>query len=89
MREAQSVYELFEEADIDGNGSISKEEFIKFGSNVDVPNEEEALELFATIDTDSNGEWFRLRLFLRPNAAIRAFQRLLGALWLRVPPPRV
>lgn len=56
MKEARSVYELFEEADTDRNGSISKEEFIRFGSNIDVPSEAEALELFDRVDTDKNGE---------------------------------
>lgn len=56
MKEAQSVYELFEEADTDRSGTISKEEFIRFGSSIDVPTEEEALALFTRVDTDKNGE---------------------------------
>lgn len=56
MKEAQSVYELFEEADVDSNGTISKEEFVNFGSNVGVDTEDEALELFKRVDTDNNGE---------------------------------
>ena len=56
MREAQSVYELFEEADTDGNGTISKQEFLNFGSKIGVPTEEEGLELFVQVDTDQNGE---------------------------------
>lgn len=61
MKEARSVYELFEEADIDRNGSISKEEFIQFGSNIDVSTEAEALELFDRVDTDKNGEGVKFR----------------------------
>lgn len=60
MREAQSVYELFEEADTDSSGTISKEEFIRFGANIDVPTEEEALELFDRVDTDNNGKICRV-----------------------------
>lgn len=55
MKEAQSVYELFEEADTDKSGSIDKTEFCMFGSNIDVSSDEEALELFDRIDTDHNG----------------------------------
>ena len=55
MKEAQSVYELFEEADTDKSGSIDKTEFCIFGSNIDVSSDEEALELFDRIDTDHNG----------------------------------
>lgn len=56
MKEAQSVYELFEEADTDGNGTISKEEFVSFGANIGVPSEDEALGLFERVDTDKNGK---------------------------------
>lgn len=56
MKEAQSVYELFEEADTDKSGTISKEEFCVFGSNIDVSSDEEALELFDRVDTDNDGE---------------------------------
>ncbi|CBN79417.1 conserved unknown protein [Ectocarpus siliculosus] len=64
MKEAQSVYELFEEADTDNSGTISKQEFCVFGSNIDVSSDEEALELFARVDTDKNGvisflEWLQ------------------------------
>lgn len=55
MKEARSVYELFEEADTDKSGSIDKKEFCVFGSNIDVSSDEEALELFDRIDTDHNG----------------------------------
>lgn len=64
MKEAQSVYELFEEADTDKSGTISKEEFCVFGSNIDVSSDEEALELFDRIDTDHNGAEPRQRFAL-------------------------
>lgn len=56
MKEAQSVYELFEEADTDRSGTISKEEFINFEASIGVTSEAEALELFAQVDSDKNGE---------------------------------
>lgn len=56
MKEAQTVYELFEEADADSSGTISKEEFINFEASIGVTSEAEALELFAQVDTDKNGE---------------------------------
>ncbi len=59
MKEAQTVYELFEEADTDKSGTISKEEFCVFGSNIDVSSDEEALELFDKVDTDKNGAYYR------------------------------
>lgn len=64
MKEAQSVYELFEEADTDRSGTISKEEFINFEASIGVTSEAEALELFAQVDSDKNGvisfvEWLQ------------------------------
>lgn len=68
MKEAQSVYELFEEADTDRSGTISKEEFINFEASIGVTSEEEALVLFAQVDTDKNGEkkrpWFLLQFHI-------------------------
>lgn len=63
MKEAQSVYELFEEADTDKSGTIDKKEFCMFGSNIDVSSDEEALELFDRIDTDHNGAK-RMRMYV-------------------------
>ena len=55
MNEAQRVFTTFSECDTDGNGVISREEFIHFCAVYGV-SRREALRLFEEADRDQNGE---------------------------------
>lgn len=55
MNEAQRVFATFNECDTDGNGAISKSEFVHFYAKLGI-SLSEALEQFDRADSDGNGE---------------------------------
>lgn len=56
IADGQSTYEKFVECDADGNGTISKQEFIAFAGDLGM-SIDESLLLFTGVDADGNGEF--------------------------------